>query len=478
MDLQTNYFYERPPKREGYYIYEAQPEDQPLYYYYEPVTPPPSPPRTRVRAKKNYALAVRNRAPAETDIDSLPDRGPMPGEPSRERSRAFNNTSMTITYKTHIPKDEYKKWFIEVIVPRYSDEGNEVLFLEMAHETGDKENPYLHTHVVYKTMYPITTRDQFALDWDDIHPNWAYINSQKHWSNATRYLAKEDPDNALLKRGDTQEWKVTVERSKNVAEALRNTRCRPGDVQGIITYHGIVTKPEIAPRLSPANFHRWQVELYEIMNENSKVRPPLPRIVDPANRNKREVIPIPGLAAAYDPASRTIGLIVDAKGGAGKTQFIKALHYHEPDRFLVVQGIPQLKDFGTQVQEAQSSGWNGDAILFNLTRTQVDYKVHATLEASIDGFITAVKFKGGTVLFEPRNIWVFANDIPDLMKVTTDRWRIFTVWADFKKELMSWLEPLPFADAMVMREANHQARAEEKATEREMSIYSRRREDR
>lgn len=474
VDMHVHSLTELPPI-EGYLVQQCQPYKEPPYYYYQKLEEKKEEAPIRVRQARRAVPRTTRAQPqprprqqrAEAvDQEALPDRGTEPGEESDpNRARCFNNTAMIVTYKSHLNKQEYESWFREKVVPKYSGGGeNEVIFFRMAHETGDKACPYLHTHMVYKTRYPIYTRDCRALDYEEIHPNWRYLNTNTHYNNAVRYLAKEDPDNADLRYGDGQAWKHTVEGSSNIKEAIRNTRCRPGDISGLERYFQIVNKPEVQPKLAPANFLRWQLELYEILNNNSVPKPPLPKIFDPADRTKRERVPIPELAQVYDNSDRTLTMVLDRKGGAGKTQFIKALHYHEPNRFLIVQGVPQAKDFGTQIQDAQLSGWTGDAILFNLTRTQADYKIHNTLEATIDGFITAVKYRGGTIVFEPKSVVIFTNAIPCLTKVTMDRWKIYKVEADFKKGDMSWLDPMSVEEALqVYQEQLDEMTPEERA---------------
>lgn len=379
-----------------------------------------------------------------------------PGVPcDPNRPICFNNASMTLTYKTHLPKQVYKDWFLSHVIPTYTkgsafeDGKQEVLFLEMAHETGDKNDPYLHTHVVYQCKVAITTRNAKALDYEGIHPNWTYITDKTHMKRAKAYLAKEDPENIHLK-DNTQAWKQQVANSLSPKEALEKVDCSPSAVPGLMLAFKILRPGPDTPVVVREDFFRWQLQVLDIMDKNSKVRPKGVRPKDTAKPG--EDVPILGLSKYADLTTRMIHLVVDPVGGAGKTAFVKALQHMDPKRFLVCQGVPQMRDFATIAQNALEVGWTGDSVLFNLTRQQVDNKIHATLEASIDGFITATKYTGGTCTWTTRNLWIFTNDIPCLTKVSIDRWRIFSVSANWSKDYISWLIPMSLQDAMTKRE--------------------------
>lgn len=422
-------------------------------------------PRMRPQARRTSPTEPHSReASRAPNVEDLP-----PGDPEvKGRAVCFNNTSMMLTYKTHLPKAEYKDWFANIICPLYGGENCKVEFLELAHETGDSQCPYLHTHVVFQVSkrYPLKTRKQHALDWcwmndDPIHPNWTYINTKVHMKRAKRYLAKEDPENVHLK-DKTMNYIDVIQNSKCVGEAAQKLETPMAQIMQLKcawTIFQIAEDEE--PEISVDHLLRWQKEVYTKINLNSMPLPKPSPLKDSAVKGKPgERVPLPGAASHFDRRNRIIHLVVDPKGGAGKTALIKALAHSDKKRFLACQGVPTTRDFATQVQIAQEQGWNGDTILFNLTREQVDWKVMGTVEAAIDGFLTSTKYEGKTVMFNCKNVWIFSNDMPRLKSVSLDRWKIFHVHGETyhpppkdgedEKNYLSWLEPMTIAEALVI----------------------------
>lgn len=448
------------PNLEGYILCEAyDPDGQPgqkNIYFYKREPPQLTPPTTPIRSAP--VSARRRAAPRE----ELPDRGEVPGSrpPEKKRPICFQNKSMNLTYKTHLDKGEYKEWFRDIVREHANDA--KIKFLELAHETGDKENPYPHTHVHFQLTQPLISRKERLLDYQGIHPNWTYVNTKKHMENSIRYLAKEDPENAHLLEDtdDISGWKAQVEAAPTLRDALRDTQCKPSDVGGLQAYYNICKQREVKPRLTIAHMLRWQKQVIDIMNINSAPKGDIPVIVDPGVDTEDPNCPIPGLDTLYHSLSeRFIRVIYDPIGGSGKTALVKALYHSDPTRFLPIQGVPQLRDFSTIVQDAIASGWSGDCILFNLTRQQEDYKIHSTIEAAVDAFCTSTKYRGQTAIWQAHNIWLFTNTIPNPYKVSLDRWKYYEVSADFSKCMMSHLRPMSLSKAIEIYESHMQERA-------------------
>jgi len=105
-----------------------------------------------------------------------------------------------LTYKHHIDKKALEA-FIKARAP--------VSFLRIAHESGDAHHPYLHTHVLIQFEGLFRSNNCRVFDIRDarepngrIHPHISRIQDTRHWCNAKRYLAKEDPENSDLGQQD------------------------------------------------------------------------------------------------------------------------------------------------------------------------------------------------------------------------------------------------------------------------------------
>ena len=162
------------PDMEGYVVSQANPIGEPSYYYYALL-------EARAPAPRVRRAAPRTLPKQEVEEDD------MPGLKSAPRPICFQNRNLILTYKTHLNKALYKDWF-KGVVKEYAAPRTKILFLELAHETGDKHNPYLHTHVYFELSQPLISRRQRALDYDSIHPNWNYVTKKPHMLHCKKYL--------------------------------------------------------------------------------------------------------------------------------------------------------------------------------------------------------------------------------------------------------------------------------------------------
>ena len=72
------------------------------------------------------------------------------------------NRRILLTYKTHLDKDAWIEWISTKtrITPD---------FVRLAHETGDKTNPYNHTHCVIDFGKVFQTVNMSYFDYENIH---------------------------------------------------------------------------------------------------------------------------------------------------------------------------------------------------------------------------------------------------------------------------------------------------------------------
>lgn len=125
-----------------------------------------------------------------------------------------------------------------------------------------------------------------------------------------------------------------------------------------------------------------------------------------------------------DPQERVLNWLYDPVGGTGKTKLVKYLAYHHkvpPLTYGTAKNILQI------VFDLPTS----KAYCFNLTRAKPKdlgaQDLYAVLEQIKDGLVVSTMYKGGTKIFDPPHVWIFANHKPSMKHMSKDRWKIWTV---------------------------------------------------
>ena len=95
---------------------------------------------------------------------------PAPGNEFRNAKIA--NRRLLLTYKTHLDKDAWIEWI--------STKTGTPDFVRLAHETGDKTNPYNHTHCVIDFGKVFQTINMSYFDYENIHPHIRVLKALKH----------------------------------------------------------------------------------------------------------------------------------------------------------------------------------------------------------------------------------------------------------------------------------------------------------
>lgn len=305
-----------------------------------------------------------------------------------DRKKFLQNQRVMATYKTHIDKDKLQAFWESKLNFR-------MVFWRAAHENADAKDPYEHTHVLvdFGKSFQTTSCRFFDFVMDDgttIHPNFKPIKTKLHWENSLNYIAKEDPENADLKKQPTLATKVWD--CKSIQEALEKNVRKASDATGIIALYN--NKPrEMQLKSMTEHFCGWQYELWEEL-------------------------------AFSEGDDRSVIWIFEEKGGTGKTVFSRSLMIDEPKDVLVTTAVSGAYHMATIIRNHIAEGWNGRIFLMNLTRAAEDHKIYEGLEAIRDGMITSQKYQGGTVLFDVKHLVVFANWLPNFDALSLDRWDV------------------------------------------------------
>lgn len=300
----------------------------------------------------------------------------------KEKKFRMANQYLLLTYKTHVDKDKMREFLGSKETLKSCD---------IAHETGlgDPNNPYAHSHVVVVFMKAIKTTNAAFFDYPtpegEIHPHIQPF--KKHELKIKlNYIAKEDVSLQHLKKENTPTLALQIWSAENKQEALLLAK-KPGDVTGILALYA--NKP-VQEKEDNLKLREWQGDLLQDLAEK--------------------------------PDDRKIIWYMDERGGCGKSRFT---------RWMVKQKLAYcLTNLGgsyhaaSTIKSAIDNGWNQKILIVDLSRGYEDKDIYDPLEAIKNGMITSVKYAGQTVEFEPPHVVVFANFMPNLQKMSMDRWDI------------------------------------------------------
>jgi len=295
----------------------------------------------------------------------------------RQSGFRFADRYALLTYKTHIEKVELSTWF--------KDEFKAVE-VHIAHETGDEEQEYLHSHVYVDFGKAYQTRNQLRFDYKEIHPHIKTLQSREHVANALVYLAKEDPENKELLDRRMSAFAKSVWTCKSLTEAMQNVS-RASDVIGVREMYRM--KP-VERKIETFEPREWQKVVLDTIETK--------------------------------PDDRTVYWVYDPKGGAGKSRLC---------RHVLVNGIGQMvtrfdggRNAAQIVKGFIDGGWDGRCLLVDFARDAQEHQIYGPLEEIKNGVMTSTKYEGGTQVWDIGHVIVFANFCPDYTKMTADRWRV------------------------------------------------------
>lgn len=309
----------------------------------------------------------------------------------------IQNQKILLTYKGHLDKIDFCNWF---------DSQWSTKFLRLAHETGNTEVNYEHTHVLIDfgkrfqskncrvfdfEVKKVLSENPLIVEKNDIHPNIKFILGINHWENCSAYLGKEDPDNADLKRDNL--WINKVGTEKSLEDVFKKYVKKPTDVQGLERFYEVTRerKEYLPPDIE---LQPWQISLDEFIK--TKV-------------------------------DRSIGWIYDEKGGVGKSTFADWLQLSYPKEVLLLDRIGSEADAATLVQDFVNKNPELKCLILDLPRDVKDKNFYTSLENFKNGRMTVTKWHGEPIRFDKCHVWVFANFLPKVEKVSMDRWKIYEV---------------------------------------------------
>lgn len=193
---------------------------------------------------------------------------------------------------------------------------------------------------------------------------------------------------------------IHLEKAKNIAAAREYCRKEETRVGDTISGGSRVPKDP----LNGLTLKDWQKELIEIINS--------------------------------DPDNRSIYWYYDEHGNCGKTTLAKHLCIRHPDEILYLSGGPAACKYGITTflyNKVKGKLVRNDKILraaiFDYTRSQDDRVSYQALEEVKNGIFFNTKYESMQVLFDCPHVVVFANFMPELERLSQDRWKIVNISA-------------------------------------------------
>nr|UOF78986.1 rep protein [Cressdnaviricota sp.] len=120
---------------------------------------------------------------------------------------------------------------------------------------------------------------------------------------------------------------------------------------------------------------------------------------------------------------RVINWIVDLEGNGGKSFLCMYLSITQS----VILADGKKADVYHQILTAKNEKRRFDIILLDVPRASLEYVNYDVLEKIKSGLIFSGKYEGGFVRFKPVHLFVFANEYPNMDKLSKDRWNIIEI---------------------------------------------------
>jgi hypothetical protein len=367
---------------------------------------------------------VAEEAPRE---DPSSDEEPMPHEiqdKDDSKNTRWRSRRYFLTYKGWVNKLEYHNWFTE----KFGRKFKRITPFVIAHETGDKTNPYRHTHVFVDfndaTQFYGCTWADYDGPWVEpipfhVHPNIKSVIVRKSQpvDHILRYIAKEDPELAALKEQYKKKPQVPIAARVWAQRSMEDVLLlaqRPSDAQGLAFIWE--NNPSVNRNVQRCDEKVLELSLYEWQIE----------LIDMFKR---------------DPDDRKIYWYVDRVGGAGKSTFCRYLR--ALDRRDGSYSYFHMNQFGggsncaTIIEGAVSGGWDGSVILIDLSRQFKDWEIYHSFEMIKNGVVTTTKYRGKTIEFGTPHVVVFANFPPNPTRMSADRWVIRNIGPPYRESVLN-----------------------------------------
>lgn len=135
-----------------------------------------------------------------------------------------------------------------------------------------------------------------------------------------------------------------------------------------------------------------------------------------------------------DHYSREINWFWEKKGNVGKSYLCK--YFVDNTKCIVLSG-KSTDIFNGLKSYIDEHGEGPDIVIIDCPRSLTDYISYSAIEKIKDGLLYSGKYEGGMLRFNTPHIICFSNEMPEIEKMSADRWNIIEV-NNFKKWVELW----------------------------------------
>lgn len=122
--------------------------------------------------------------------------------------------------------------------------------------------------------------------------------------------------------------------------------------------------------------------------------------------------------------NRTIHWFWEPIGNVGKTFLCKYLCL----KYNAIIASGKQNDVFNQVLEwVKKNGRRPKVVIVDCPRSATEYIHYGCIEAVKNGLLYSGKYEGGRCIFHPPHVIIFANEPPQIQKMSADRWEVYEV---------------------------------------------------
>lgn len=280
----------------------------------------------------------------------------------------------------------------------FTDEAIKNKILDSLDEEDEKFEMKITYMLIDATGSKMDIKNPDILNFEEVTPIVEKIKSVSDFDKVKVWFGKIDPSNSDL-RPPRPLYELVAE-CKTLKEALIKYANDPKDIGGIKQLFEITRRDAQLKETTYTPTLPWQLRL---LAERINVKPDYRKIT-----------------WYYDPV-----------GDSGKTSIGRYLRINYPSDWMSHNDLGTMYHASTIITNDIQAGWTQHGICINLTRGAENHKsFYQVLESIKDGQITAMKYSGGTTIFNSPHLIVFSNFLPKVQYMSKDRWDIREITQD------------------------------------------------
>lgn len=124
-----------------------------------------------------------------------------------------------------------------------------------------------------------------------------------------------------------------------------------------------------------------------------------------------------------EPDERSIYWFWEPVGNVGKSKLCKYLCA----KLGAIICAGKAADMKHQIAETMKNGRAPKVVIFDIPRSNIDYISYTGIEEIKNGCFASQKYESGMVIMNCPHVICFANEMPEVAKMSADRWRIHNI---------------------------------------------------